>query len=143
MSDEEEDAVPLDDGFAMALTRRGTGGESDDQGGDKSESMRSGTFSIAPTTSSKGSKNKKNKKRASRVRSPPSSYIDVSHDMASISIEDLKREDEQAAQQEESEIIRKRFAARQLAMNRGMGIEKVKACMRSPIFQRTYKLTEL
>ncbi|KAL4869432.1 hypothetical protein BDV12DRAFT_81780 [Aspergillus spectabilis] len=134
MSDEEDDAVPLDDEFAMALTRRGTGAESDDQGGDKPESMRSGTFSIAPTTSSKGSKNKKKKKQASRVLSPPSSYIDVSHDIAAVSIEDLKREDEQAARQEESEIIRKRLAARQLALNRGIGIENVRTASlpRSP-----------
>ncbi|KAL4878438.1 hypothetical protein BJY04DRAFT_196016 [Aspergillus karnatakaensis] len=126
MSDEEEDAVPLDDEFAMALTRRGTGAESDDQGGDKPASMRSGNFSTAPTTSSRSSKNKKKKTRASRVRSPPSSYIDVSEDPASVSIEDLKREDEQAARDEESEIIRKRLAARKLAMNRGIGMDSVK-----------------
>lgn len=130
MSD-EEDAVPLDDEFAMALARRGTGLESDDQEGSKPDSMRSisGTFSIAPTTSSKSSKNKKKKKkRSSRVRSPPSSFADLSRDMASISIDDLKREDEQAAREEELEIVQKRLAARQLALHRGMGIKDVKVC---------------
>lgn len=132
MSDEEEDAVPLDDEFAMALARRGTGLESDDQEGGKPDSMRStsGTFSIAPTTSSKSSKSKKKKKqkRSSRIRSPPSSFADVSRDMASISIDDLKREDEQAAREEELEIVRKRLAARQLALNRGISIKDVKVC---------------
>ncbi|KAL6237416.1 hypothetical protein BDW75DRAFT_238385 [Aspergillus navahoensis] len=127
-SDDEEDAVPLDDEFAMALTRRGTGLESDDQEGGKPESMRSasGTFSIAPTTSSKSSRKQKKKKLASQMRSSQSSYMEVSRDMPSVSIEDLKREDEQAAREEEMEIVRKRLAARQLALSRGISIEDVR-----------------
>ncbi|KAL4913450.1 hypothetical protein BDW62DRAFT_192612 [Aspergillus aurantiobrunneus] len=133
-SDEEEDAVPLDDEFAMSLARRGTMLESDDQEGTKPESMKSasGTFSIAPTTSSKSSKNKKKKKRASRMRSPPSSYVEVPRDLASVSIEDLKREDEHAAREEEMEIVRKRLAARQLALSRGISIEDVKTVSLPP-----------
>ncbi|KAL4787370.1 hypothetical protein BJX76DRAFT_318971 [Aspergillus varians] len=136
-SDDEEDAVPLDDEFAMALTHRGTGLESDDQEGDKPESMRSasGTFSIAPTTSSKGSKNKsknKNKKRASRIRSSPGSHVEVPRDFNSISIEDLKKEDEQAAREEELDVVRKRLAARQLAASRGISIENVRTASISP-----------
>ncbi|KAL3438915.1 hypothetical protein BDV09DRAFT_158880 [Aspergillus tetrazonus] len=125
---DEEDAIPLDDEFAMALTRRGTGLESDDQEGGKPESMRSasGTFSIAPTTSSKSSGKQKKKKRTSRMRSPQSSYVEVSRDMPSVSIEDLKREEEQAAREEEMEIVRKRLAARQLALSRGISIEDVR-----------------
>ncbi|KAL4998767.1 hypothetical protein BDV10DRAFT_166209 [Aspergillus recurvatus] len=126
-SDDEEDAVPLDDEFAMALTRRGTGLESDDQEGGKPESMRSasGTFSIAPTTSSKSSRRQKKKKRANRIRSPQSSYVEVSRGMPSVSIEDLKREDEQVAREEEMEIVRKRLAARQLALSRGISVEDI------------------
>ncbi|KAL4910961.1 hypothetical protein BDW74DRAFT_172416 [Aspergillus multicolor] len=122
-SDDEEDAVPLDDEFALALTRRGTGLEAEDHEGDKPDSMRSasGTFSIAPTTSSKSSKNKKRKKRASRMRSPQSSYVEIARD-----IEDLKREDERAAREEEMEIIQKRLAARQLALSRGISVDDVK-----------------
>ncbi|KAL4940673.1 hypothetical protein BDV06DRAFT_196278 [Aspergillus oleicola] len=125
MSD-EEDAVPLDDEFAMALTRRGTGLESDDPEGGKPESMRSasGTFS----TSSKSSKRKQKKKRGSRLRSPRSSYVDSSQDAAPITFEDLKKEDEEAAREEEMEIVRKRLAARQLALSRGISVEDVKVC---------------
>ncbi|KAE8134276.1 hypothetical protein BDV38DRAFT_273630 [Aspergillus pseudotamarii] len=117
-SDEEEDAVPLDDEFAMALgSRRGTGLESEDQFSDKPASMRSvsGSFSLA----SKESK-KKRKKRSSRLRSPQNSYIDVAQDITAPSIVDLHKEEEQAERQEESEIIRKRLAARQLASSRGL-----------------------
>ncbi|KAL4979716.1 hypothetical protein BDW66DRAFT_95382 [Aspergillus desertorum] len=133
-SDDEEDAIPLDDEFAMALTRRGTGLESDDQEGGKPESMKSasGTFSIAPTTSSKSSRKQRKKKRTRRMRSPQSSYVEVSQDMPSVSIEDLKREDEQAAREEEMEIVRKRLAARQLALSRGISIEDVRAASVSP-----------
>ncbi|KAL4984334.1 hypothetical protein BDW68DRAFT_167252 [Aspergillus falconensis] len=133
-SDDEEDAVPLDDEFAMALTRRGTGLESDDQEGGKPESMRSasGTFSIAPTTSSKSSRKQKKKKRASRMRSPQSSYAEVSHNMPSVSMDDLKREDEQAAREEEMEIVRKRLAARQLALSRGISVEDVRTASIPP-----------
>ncbi|KKK24979.1 hypothetical protein P175DRAFT_0509287 [Aspergillus ochraceoroseus IBT 24754] len=127
-SDEEEDAVPLDDEFAMILTsRRGTGLESDDQGGDKPESMRStsGTFSLASSKASKR-KRKKQKMRASRMRSPQSSYADVSHDATPISIEDLKREEEQIEQEEESEVARRRLAAQQLALSRGISLGNIR-----------------
>ncbi|KAL2858899.1 hypothetical protein BJX68DRAFT_227470 [Aspergillus pseudodeflectus] len=123
MSDEEDDAVPLDDEFAMALTRRETGLESDDQRGDNPNSMRSasGTFSL----SSKSSK-KKRRKRSSRLRSPQSFRDDVAHDMTSVSIEDLKKEEERAEHEEEMEIVRKRIAARQLALSRGIRTENIK-----------------
>ncbi|KAL2870865.1 uncharacterized protein BJX67DRAFT_209646 [Aspergillus lucknowensis] len=128
MSDEEEDAVPLDDEFAMALTHRGTGLESDDQVADKPDSMRSAsaTISIAPTTSSKSSKKKKRRRRSNRIRSPPNSYGNIAHDLSSVSIEDLKKEDERAAREEEMEIVRKRIAARQLALSRGIGKKTIK-----------------
>lgn len=126
MSDEEEDAVPLDDEFALTLTRRGTGPDPEIHEGDKPESTMSasGTFSIAPTTSSKSSKKNK-KKRASQAKSPPTSHVG---ELGSVSIEDLKKEDEQAAREEESEVIRKRLAARQLALSHGISVEDVKVC---------------
>ncbi|KAL4966274.1 uncharacterized protein BDV14DRAFT_171356 [Aspergillus stella-maris] len=130
MSDEEEDAVPLDDEFAMALTRRMTGLESDDPEGGKPESMRSASGAFS--TSSKSSKRKQKKKRGSRLRSTPSSYVDSSQDAAPITIEDLKREDEEAAREEEMEIVRKRLAARQLALSRGISVEDVKTATISP-----------
>lgn len=117
-SDEEEDAVPLDDEFAMALgSRRGTGLESEDQFSDKPASMRSvsGSFSLASKES-----RKKRSKRNSRLRSPQNSYIDVVQDITTPSIVDLQKEEEQVERQEELEVIRRRLAARQLASSRGL-----------------------
>ncbi|RAL08931.1 uncharacterized protein BO97DRAFT_427804 [Aspergillus homomorphus CBS 101889] len=122
-SDEEEDAVPLDDEFAMALTsRRGTGLDSIDLIGDKPASMRSasGTFSPGTTGSSKASRKKQMKKRSSRLRSPQGSYVEITRDASTPSLADLKKEEEQAEYEEESEIAQKRRAAQRLASNRGL-----------------------
>lgn len=123
-SDEEEDAVPLDDEFALALSsRRGTGLEPDDYLGDKPESMRSmsGTFSVE----SKDSKPKKaKKKKSSRLRSTPSSTVEVIPDNSGSAMEDLQKEEQQAAIEEESRIIQRRLAARQLATQRGLNSGK-------------------
>ncbi|KAI9370324.1 hypothetical protein BJX61DRAFT_544750 [Aspergillus egyptiacus] len=130
-SDEEEDAVPLDDEFAMALARRGTG-FSDEPGVDHPDSTRpaSGTFSVA----SKSSKKKKKRKQSSRLRSPPDSYVEAQRESTPVSIEVLQKEEELVEREEESEIVRKRLAARQLALSRGMGVENVQTASlpRSP-----------
>ncbi|KAA8649047.1 hypothetical protein EYZ11_007441 [Aspergillus tanneri] len=135
-SDEEEDAVPLDDEFAMGLhSRRGTGVESDDQLGDKPASIRStsGTFSLATTDSKDSRKNKNKKKRNSRLRSSHGSYVDIAQ-VATLSLADLQKEDERAAFEEESEVLRKRHAAHQLASSHGLekGKEWATSCSLSP-----------
>ncbi|PLB54524.1 hypothetical protein P170DRAFT_373725 [Aspergillus steynii IBT 23096] len=128
-SDEEEDAVPLDDEFAMALqSRRGTGLESDDQLGDKPASMRStsGTFSLA----SKDSRRPSKKKRSSRLRASHGS-AEIAED-SPVSMADLQKEEERAAFEEESEILRKRLAAQQLASTRGFEHSKEQSTSRYP-----------
>ncbi|KAL4890953.1 hypothetical protein BDV59DRAFT_75978 [Aspergillus ambiguus] len=119
-SDEEEDAVPLDDEFAMALgSRRDTGLlESETPLGDKPASMRStsGTFSLA----SKGSNKKKKKRHSGRLRSPRSNKAEVTQDITTPSMMDLQKEEARVEHEEESEIIRKRLAARHLASSRGL-----------------------
>ncbi|PWY93606.1 hypothetical protein BO94DRAFT_347308 [Aspergillus sclerotioniger CBS 115572] len=133
-SDEEEDAVPLDDEFALALaSRRGTGLDSIDLIGDKPASMRSvsGTFSLRTTASSKETK-MKNKKRSSRLRSPHGSYVEVTHEVGTPTLADLKKEEERAALEEESEIARRRLAAQQLASNRGLDQAKDEALPSQP-----------
>ncbi|KAJ5675615.1 hypothetical protein N7462_008512 [Penicillium macrosclerotiorum] len=119
-SDEEEDAVPLDDEFALVFGRRSTGLESDDQSGTKPEMVRSasGTSSLGDA-SSKKSKRKKKKKRSS-TKSAISSDPDLIHSLDTPSIADLKIEDDRAAREEESVIERKRLAAHELALKRGL-----------------------
>ena len=62
----------------------------------------------------------KKKKRSSRLRSPHGSYVEVTHEVGTPTLEDLKMEEERAALEEESEIARRRLAAQQLASNRGL-----------------------
>lgn len=123
-SDEEEDAVPLDDEFALAFGRRGTGLESDDQSGTKSEMVRSasGTSSLAEA-SSKKSKKKNKKKRQSSSKSPASPEPGVIHSVDALSMDDIKMEEERARLDEESLIKRKRLAAQELAQQRGLGLD--------------------
>jgi hypothetical protein len=119
-SDEEgdEDAVPLSDEFAVALERV------DDRGSTK-------------TRSSKGKRPAGSDKSLSRTVSrttissqdTPAEYKSASYpvspreigEMAPVpSLEDLRREEEQAEREEREEIERRRRAASQLAMERGL-----------------------
>ncbi|KAJ5175262.1 uncharacterized protein N7482_001139 [Penicillium canariense] len=117
---DEEDAVPLDDEFALVFGRRGTGLESDDQPGTKTEMVRSvsGTSSLGDA-SSKKSKRKKNKKRSS-TKTTMSSDHDVIHGIDTPTITDLKMEEERAAREEESTVQRKRLAAQEMALKRSL-----------------------
>lgn len=117
-SDDEEDAVPLDDEFALAFGRRGTGLESDDQSGTKSEMVRSasGTSSLEGTSSKKS----KRKKKRSSTKSLMSADAELVHSIDTPAITDLKLEEERAAQEEEAMIERNRLAAQELALKRGL-----------------------
>ncbi|KAF3386223.1 hypothetical protein F1880_000865 [Penicillium rolfsii] len=119
-SDEEEDAVPLDDEFALVFGRRNTGLESDDQSGTKTEMVRSasGTSSLGDA-SSKKSQQKKKKKRSS-TRTTMSADQDGVYSIGTPSIADLKMEEELLARDEESMIQKKRLAAQELALKRGL-----------------------
>lgn len=124
MSDEEEDAVPLDDEFALALGRRGTGLDSDDQSGRKSLMRRSTSGTISSTTDASLNELRMKKKRGSRILSPRVIAVGA-QTLDAQSLDDLKREEEQAELKEEQEIIKKRFAAQRLASNRGLDQDKV------------------
>jgi hypothetical protein len=125
-SDEEEDAVPLDEEFALAwASRRGTGLDSDDQLSDKIAGMKrsmSGTFSFGTSAS------RESKKKKSRLRESRSPKTRNTRDYASASLVDLKKEEEQAELEEESGVARKRAAARRLAASRGLEQSKDKVC---------------
>jgi hypothetical protein len=120
-SDDEEDAVPLDDEFALVFGRRGTGLESDDQSGTKVEMVRSasGTSSLGDASSKKSQRKNKKKKRSS-TKSPISPAEDIVHSLDKPSIADLKIEEERAAREEDAAIERKRLAAHELALKRGL-----------------------
>lgn len=113
-SDEEEDAVPLDDEFALAFGRRGTGLESDDQSGPRSE-IKSGSASSLGGDSSK--KMKRKKRRSSKRANSSDALV---QDVDTPSLADLKSEEQRAAIEEEAAIESRRLAAQELAMSRGL-----------------------
>ncbi|PGH14726.1 hypothetical protein AJ79_02892 [Helicocarpus griseus UAMH5409] len=127
-SDEEEDAVPLDDEFTMILNRRDTGG-SGSQDAPLTSRSASGT-SMKTTVSSKNSKTsgkgkgkrRRNSRKTISSRSPrsPASDGEMVETVQIPSMLDLKKEEEQARYEEELEIERKRQAAQELARTRGL-----------------------
>ncbi|CAG7990239.1 unnamed protein product [Penicillium olsonii] len=133
-SDEEEDAVPLDDEFALAFGRRGTGLESDDQSGPRSE-LKSGS---ASSLGGDSSKKMKRKKRRSSKRAHSSTDAVERQDIDAPSLADLKSEEHQAALEEEAAIANRRLAAQELAMSRGldMGGDKFVTSKRSSILSQ-------
>ncbi|KAL1965927.1 hypothetical protein VTN77DRAFT_5060 [Rasamsonia byssochlamydoides] len=122
-SDEEEDAVPLDDEFAVALARRGTGLTSDDQLSGRPSFHRQTT---SGTTSRDSRSTGRGKDREGKGRSPRSSDVEIIHDDTPPMAE-LVKEEETARLEEESEIARKRRAAHQLAVSQGLAREDQQA----------------
>ncbi|KAJ6084240.1 hypothetical protein N7486_011040 [Penicillium sp. IBT 16267x] len=119
-SDEEEDAVPLDDEFALVFGRRGTGLESDDQGS-KSEMVRSGSGTSSLEGASSKKSNRKKKKRSS-TKSPMSTDQEIIHGFNTPSMAGLQVEKDQAAH-EELTIKKNRAAAQELAAKRGLHLD--------------------
>jgi hypothetical protein len=122
-SDEEDDAVPLDDEFAVALERRTTGTLSDDHSSGKTGSGRRPGASRASTrtASSKDTRvtGKGRQQSSPREAESPQPTIDPPPGIPTIA--DLEHEEEQARAEEDREIEIKRQAAQSLAAQRGLG----------------------
>ena len=129
-SDDEDDAVPLDDEFAMMLGRRNT----DDMESGKSRSKRhpgSRTTSSSketPSIKSARSKRSRNNKDpfspSSRNASHGDSAVQMLGEDGLPTIEDLKQEEARVREEEDAEVERKRLEARQVAIQRGLVIEE-------------------
>ena len=127
MSDEEDDAVPLDDEFAVALSRRMTNqGVGEDQAVGKSrnssgkrprDSLRSNRTASSKSVRSAGSKSQRS---ASQKSLPPVSTLTGSEHPTDPTLLDLKQQEEEMERQEELEIKQKRDAAKRLALERGL-----------------------
>jgi hypothetical protein len=122
-SDEEDDAVPLDDEFAMALERRTTGTQSDDHSSGKTGSgKRPGASRTSTRTgSSKETRATGKSKQQSSPRAAESPQRALDSQVAVPTITDLKIEEDRARAEEEREIESKRQAAQKLAAQRGLG----------------------
>lgn len=124
-SEDEDDAVPLDDEFAMVLGRRNTGTLSDDRSSKRSERRRPAISPLSTrTTSSRGTR--KTPKEAPSA-SPSSGKVprvtEVDEDEEA-PMADLKQEEEQVQKEQESETESKRHAAQKLTLERGLGKEE-------------------
>jgi hypothetical protein len=110
-SEDEDDAVPLDDEFANILERRSTG-EDTSSGKSRARQNKSNSRLSLRTTSSKSTRSDFNRKALSSSRKeqtpePPS-------------FSELKSEQEQVRQEEEDGFARNREAAQRLAVRRGL-----------------------
>lgn len=120
-SESEDDAIPLDDEFAIALERKTTGTLSDDQSSRKKGAKRpSGSRASTKTASSKDTRFSAPPRRGTSTSTGtvPNVAEDGEGDIPSMT--DLKKEEEYLHRQEEAEIEKKRQAAQKLAQQRGL-----------------------
>ena len=130
-SEDEDDAVPLDDEFAMALgsrITRTTSGDAVSSGGHSKPSSRKKRPS-ASRASTKTASSKDTTKSPKSVKTPDGLQmadalvpVDGAADMERglPSVEDLQEEEERVRAEEEAEVERKREAAYRLALERGL-----------------------
>jgi hypothetical protein len=119
-SDEEADAVPLDDEFAMVLERRNTGTTSEDYSSGRSRSIKKPRISRTSTRtlSSMSSKNSNGIRRVSSMKGTQDLEQTTAPPIPSLS--ELHKEEEEAREEQDSELAKKRELAQELAVDRGL-----------------------
>ncbi|EXJ78518.1 hypothetical protein A1O1_08919 [Capronia coronata CBS 617.96] len=132
MGDEEEDAVPLDDEFAVMLTRRMTNqGLNEDQGSGKSRnssgrrtraSRRATRTPSSKSLASPSMKSQRSSSAKSLALVSPSPLREQSQPPMML---DFKRQDDQAEPEDELEVKQKREAAQRPALERGLNSRDV------------------
>lgn len=130
-SEDEDDAVPLDDEFAMVLERRTTGTMSDDHSsGKKKKQGRRPEGSRASTKTASSRDTKSTGKRKGSFSSGKVADVAEAAEVQAPSLTDLKLEEERLRLEEEAEVERKREAAQRLALERGLSGHKddIKVC---------------
>ena len=123
-SDEEEDAVPLDDEFAIALDRR-----TDDSNSGKTKKSRRRRDKLARNNSSRSSRpsSKHSKSSSEMEESSKSNSRSKRDEVETPSLSDLKGEEQQIREEEEDDVEMKREAAGKLALERGLDDESKSA----------------
>ncbi|MCJ1431710.1 hypothetical protein MMC27_001065 [Xylographa pallens] len=120
-SEDEDDAVPLDDEFAMVLERRNTNTGSDEASSRKTKGKRLSTSGVSSKTAS--SKDTMSIGDHARRASVTGEQADepaetVRPDLPTM--DDLRLEEERVRQEEDDEVEQKREAAYKLALERGL-----------------------
>nr|POE51551.1 hypothetical protein CFP56_25758 [Quercus suber] len=137
-SDEEDDAVPLDDEFAMVLERRATQSGPDTDSGSPSINLSDRKRGKRPSAGSRRSTRHTESTRSSRSASEPraqrqrsrrsshdvSEEVEVANEsrdaMNVPTLGELKQEEREAEREEEAELERKRVDAQRLAEEKGL-----------------------
>ena len=115
--DELDDAVPIDDEFAMALERRYAGSGEDLSSG-RTRSKGPGGSRLSTRSVSSRSIQDTLKKRSDEA---PYDLTDPDqHEAAVPTLSELRLEEQLAEEEEEADVQRRRRAARQLALERGL-----------------------
>jgi len=121
--DELDDAIPLDDEFAMVLERRTTNSGADEASSGSARKGKRPSAGSRLSTRTMSSKSSRNSKHSSR------GYNSDSHAMLSAadeepkiipSMAELRHEEETVQKAEEAEVAHKREAARRLATEQGL-----------------------
>ncbi|KZF24757.1 hypothetical protein L228DRAFT_245760 [Xylona heveae TC161] len=125
-SEDEADAIPLDDEFAVVLERRMTlSGPDDTKSSSRTRSGKrpsAGSRTSTRTSSSRDIRSSLKRSREESVSAArPPSVLETPMSEAP-SMADLNREEEQARRDEEAEIERKRLAAQRLAVKHGLSV---------------------
>lgn len=119
--EEYEDATEIDDEFAVALERvddRASSNTRSSKGKRPAGSRRVSRAASGTTLSSSGSRSSLKARRLSGEPSP--TMEDSIHSICTVSIEDLRAEEEEAEREEDQEVARKREAAARMARERGL-----------------------
>ncbi|KAH8596946.1 hypothetical protein B0O99DRAFT_509302 [Bisporella sp. PMI_857] len=129
-SDGEDDAVPLDDEFAMALERRMTNAGLDDHSSGKTKSSKGkrpmGSKNVSSRNVSRGTQSTHSRPSIGERRAGSGTSLPHVPDSASpntiktLSLTDLQHEEERIRLEEDAEVERKREAALRLAKERGL-----------------------
>lgn len=121
-SEDEDDAIPLDDEFAMVLERRNTGATSDDHSSRKTKGLRTARSQASTkTTSSRDTRTTTAaKERATSASGRKVSGLAEFEEDDVPSMIDLKQEEERVSRAEEAEVEKRRQAAQVLAKRRGL-----------------------
>ena len=121
-SEDEDDAVPLDEEFAMVLERRSnnSGQDDGDSGGVSRSSKRPGIGSRRSTRTASSRSTPRSKKRMSRTASTETVENLESETLVVPTLSELKQEEQRVQMEEEEAIRQRREAAQRLAADRGL-----------------------
>ena len=120
-SEDEDDAIPIDDEFAMVLGRRNTNTGSDEASSRKTKGKRPSASGLSSkTVSSKDTRSMGDTPRRESLTGEQADEPAPSPETELPTMADLRLEEERVRQEEDEEVERKREAAYKLALDRGL-----------------------